>query len=177
MDSAQRLKRDESRHYRSRHVRLLTIQQQIYEVFLEIFILRHVQLTADMCTHYADILVCLVEQLSYLGHCLTLKDKVAHINLCLSEHGKDARDVVVVHKVILQVLTHGVYEVVLRFRLEHGKQAVGVLGRQLVGVAYAQICLYLPLVQSDGVHQCRIALMQVGILLLHVRHVVVQQFT
>ena len=83
MDSAQRLKRDESRPYRSLHNRLLTIQQQLYEVFLEIFILRHVQLTADMCTHYADILVCLVEQLSYLGHCLTLKDKIAHINLCL----------------------------------------------------------------------------------------------
>ena len=177
MNRTQWAERDESRPYRSRHLRLLTIQQQLYEVFLEIFILRHVQLTADMCTHYADILVCLVEQLSYLGHCLTLKDKVAHINLCLSEHGKDARDVVVVHKVILQVLTHGVYEVMLRFRLEHGKQAVGILGRQLVGIAYTQICLYLPLVQSDGVHQCRIALMQVGILLLHVRHVVVQQFT
>ncbi|ERJ72871.1 hypothetical protein HMPREF9148_02812 [Prevotella sp. F0091] len=71
---------------------------------------------------------------------------------------------------------HGVDEVPLRFRLEHGKQAVGVLGRWVVVAAHAQVGLYFPFIQSDGAHQCRLTVMQIGIFLRYTHHIISQQF-
>ena len=85
-------------------------------------------------------------------------------------------EVAVVHQVAFQIQAHGVDEVALRCRLEHGKQAVGVLRRGVVVTAHAQICFYFPSVQPDGVHQCRLTVVQVGILFRHAHHIVPQQF-
>ena len=71
---------------------------------------------------------------------------------------------------------HGVDEVALRFRLEHGKQAVRVLGRRVAVAAHAQIGLYLLPVQPDGVHQCCLTVMQIGIFLRYTHHIISQQF-
>ncbi len=46
----------------------------------------------------------------------------------------------------------------------------------MIAVAHAQISLYLLLVESDGVHQCRLAVVQVGILRLHVLYVAPEHF-
>ena len=143
---------------------------------MQVLVCGHVQLLAHMGAHHVDVLLRLVEQPAYLTPFLALQDEVTHVHFRLGERGEAVCEVEVVHKMTSQMQTHGVDEVALRCRLEHGEQAVGILERRPIVAAHAQIGFYLPLVESDGVHECRFAVVQVSILRLHVINVAAQQF-
>ena len=143
---------------------------------MQVLVSGHIEFLAYMGAHHVDVLLRLVEYPAYLAPLLALQDEVAHVHFRLGEHREVAGKVVVVHEMIFKMQAHGVDEVALRCRLEHGEQAVGVLERRPIVAAHAQIGFYLPLVESDGVHECRFSVVQVSILRLHVINVAAQQF-
>ena len=71
---------------------------------------------------------------------------------------------------------YGIDDVALRGRFEHRKEVVCVFGSRATVTAHSQIGLNLLLVEPDGVHQGRLAVVQIGVFSLHKSHIPIEQF-